>query len=155
MYFEDYKKGQITRFGAYAVTESEIKEFATKYDPQYFHLDNEAARDSVFGSLCASGWHTCAMLMRMLVDNLPPEHGTLGSPGVNEVKWLTSVYPGDVLSVKSKVNHKRLSKSRPSVGIVSMNYSVVNQKNETVMRLEANAFIKTTNSTTPNSPAIS
>jgi acyl dehydratase len=75
MYFEDYQPGQTSQFGAYQVTESEIKEFASKYDPQFFHLDDEVAKQSLFGGFCASGWHTAAMFMCMLIDNLPEEHG--------------------------------------------------------------------------------
>ncbi|WP_232771886.1 MaoC/PaaZ C-terminal domain-containing protein [Glaciecola sp. 33A] len=92
MYFEDYQPGQTSDFGAYQVTETEIKDFASKYDPQFFHLDNEAAKKSLFGGLCASGWHTAAMFMRMLVDKLGEEHGSLGSPGIDNLKWLKTVY---------------------------------------------------------------
>ena len=104
MYFEDYQPGQTSKFGAYRVTKEEIIEFASKYDPQFFHLDDEAAKESLFGGLCASGWHTGAMFMRMLIDSLPENHGSLGSPGMNNIKWLKPVYPGYILSVKSSVN---------------------------------------------------
>lgn len=142
MYFEDYYPGQTSRFGAYQVTESEIIEFASKYDPQFFHLDDEAAKASLFGSLCASGWHTGAMFMRMLIDNLPEEHGSLGSPGINNIKWLKPVYPGYILSVKSCVDQCRLSESKPGVGLIRVNYEIVNQHEVTVMTLESNAFFK-------------
>jgi acyl dehydratase len=142
MYFEDYQVGQTSKFGAYEVTESEVKEFATKYDPQFFHLDDEAAKDSLFGGLCASGWHTGAMFMRMLIDNLPAEHGSLGSPGINNLKWLKPVYPGYILSVKGLVTECRLSKTKPGVGLVCMSYEIVNQDDLTVMSLESNAFFR-------------
>ena len=145
MYFEDYQPGDTSSFGAYRVTESEIIEFASKYDPQYFHLDNEAAKDSLFGGLCASGWHTSAMFMRMLIDNLPEEHGSLGSPGINNLKWLKPVYPGYILSVKSCVTHCRLSESKPGVGLIYVNYKIVNQHCSTVMTVESNAFFKCKN----------
>ena len=145
MYFEDYQPGQVTQFGAYKVTESEIKEFASKYDPQFFHLDDEAAKQSLFGGLCASGWHTASMFMRMLIDNLPEEHGSLGSPGINNLKWLKPVYPGYILSVKSCVSHCRLSESKPGVGLICVNYEVVNQHGMPVMTLESNAFFKCKN----------
>ena len=145
MYFEDYQPGDTSRFGAYQVTESEIIEFASKYDPQYFHLDNEAAKDSLFGGLCASGWHTSAMFMRMLIDNLPEEHGSLGSPGINNLNWLKPVYPGYILSVKSCVTHCRLSESKPGVGLIYVNYKIVNQHGSTVMTVESNAFFKCKN----------
>lgn len=142
MYFEDYQVGQTSRFGAYEVTESDVKEFASKYDPQFFHLDNEAAKGSLFGGLCASGWHTGAMFMRMLIDNLPEDHGSLGSPGLNNLKWLKPVYPGYVLSVKSCVKSTRLSESKPGVGLICVNYEIVNQHDEAVMTLESNAFMR-------------
>lgn len=145
MYFEDYKPGQTSQFGAYLVTESEIKEFASKYDPQFFHLDNEAAKESLFGGLCASGWHTGAMFMRMLIDDLPEEHGSLGSPGLNNLKWVKPVYPGYILSVKACVSRCRLSESKPGVGLVCVDYEIVNQHDVTVMTLESNAFFKCKN----------
>ena len=145
MYFEDYQPGHTSRFGAYQVTESEIIEFASKYDPQYFHLDDEAAKDSLFGGLCASGWHTSAMFMRMLIDNLPEEHGSLGSPGIKNIKWLKPVYPGYILSVESCVAQCRLSKSKPGVGLICVNYEIVNQHDMTVMTLESNAFFRCKN----------
>jgi acyl dehydratase len=142
MYFEDFQPGQTSQFGAYQVTESEIKEFANKYDPQFFHLDDEAAKQSLFGGLCASGWHTAAMFMRMLVDNLPKEHGSLGSPGINNLKWVKPVFPGYILSVKGCVKQCRLSETKPGVGLVCVNYEIVNQHDKTVMTLESNAFFK-------------
>jgi acyl dehydratase len=146
MYFEDFQPGQTTQFGAYQVTESEIKEFANKYDPQFFHLDEEAAKQSLFGGLCASGWHTAGMFMRMLIDSLPEKHGSLGSPGINNIKWLKPVYPGYILSVKSCVIHSRLSESKPGVGLVRVNYEIVNQYDIAVMTLESNAFFRCRNS---------
>lgn len=142
MYFEDFYIDQTIRFGEYLVTEDEIVDFASKYDPQYFHLDNEKAKQSLFGGLCASGWHTAAMFMRMLVDSMPAEHGSLGSPGVEKIKWLKPVYPGYVLSVKGVIKDCRLSKSKPGVGVVSAFYEIVNQHDETVMSVESNAFFR-------------
>tara|TARA_R110002167_G_scaffold2486_6_gene12573 strand:- start:79 stop:519 length:441 start_codon:yes stop_codon:yes gene_type:complete len=142
MFFEDYQPGQTSQFGAYQVTEEEIKEFASKFDPQFFHLDNEAAKHSLFGGICASGWHTSSMFMRMLIDNLPEKHGSLGSPGINNIKWLKPVYPGYILSVNSRVSHCRLTKSKPGVGLICVNYEIVNQDDLIVMTLESNAFIR-------------
>ena len=142
MFFEDYQPGQTSQFGAYQVTEEEIKEFASKFDPQFFHLDNEAAKHSLFGGICASGWHTSSMFMRMLIDNLPEKHGSLGSPGINNIKWLKPVYPGYILSVNSRVSHCRLTKSKPGVGLICVNYEIVNQDELIVMTLESNAFIR-------------
>jgi acyl dehydratase len=142
MYFEDFYPGQTSQFGAYPVTESEIIEFASKYDPQFFHLDNAAAKQSLFGGLCASGWHTAAMFMRMLIDSLPEEHGSLGSPGINNLKWIKPVYPGYILSVKSHVIECRLSKSKPGVGLICVNYEIINQHGTRLMTLESNGFFK-------------
>ncbi|MDP5040707.1 MAG: MaoC family dehydratase [Paraglaciecola sp.] len=145
MFFEDFYPGQTAQFGAYLVTEAEIKEFAGKYDPQFFHLDNEAAKHSLFGGLCASGWHTASMFMRMLIDSLPEEHGSLGSPGINNLRWLHPVYPGYILNVKSTVSECRLTESKPGVGLVCMNYQVLNQDGLIVMSLESKAFFKCKN----------
>lgn len=124
------------------MTEQEIVEFASKYDPQYFHLDDDAAKASLFGGLCASGWHTAAMFMRMLVDSMPAENGSLGSPGINNLRWLNPVYPGYELSVKGKVIKCRLSESKPGVGIICVAYQVVNQYQDIVMTVESNAFFR-------------
>ena len=131
--FENFKIGQTQNFGAYEVTEEEIIEFAAKYDPQFFHLDHEAAKQSLFGGLCASGWHTCAMTMAMMVANMDKNGRSLGSPGIDNLSWLRPVYPGDVLSVQMEVLDTIPSKSRPSIGIVVSKVSVSNHKEEVVM----------------------
>lgn len=131
--FEEFKVGQKAAFGRYEVTEEEVIEFASKYDAQFFHLDHEAAKKSLFGGLCASGWHTCAMTMSMLVENMKTRGGSLGSPGVDELRWLKPVYPGDVLSVETEVIETNRSKSRPEIGIVVYTLVVKNQKDEPVM----------------------
>ena len=145
MFFEDFVVGDSSKFGEYLVTVEEVKSFAARYDPQFFHLDEDAAKQSLFGGLCASGWHTAAMFMRMLIDSLPEEHGSLGSPGVDKMKWLKPVYPGYVLSVQGKVLEARLLDSKPGVGMVKMAYAIVNQDEETVMTLESNAFFRCRN----------
>jgi acyl dehydratase len=142
MYFEDFQVNQLLEFGKYLVTKEEIVEFASKYDPQYFHLDDEAAKTSLFGSLCASGWHTGAMFMRMLVDKMPADSGSLGSPGINNLRWLKPVYPGYELSVQGKVIECRLSESKPGVGIICVAYKVMNQHKDVVMAVESNAFYR-------------
>ncbi len=131
--FETFSVGQVQSFGAYAVTEEEIVEFAQKYDPQFFHLDHEAAKSSLFGGLCASGWHTCAMTMAMLVENMKTRGRSLGSPGIDSLKWLRPVYPGDVLSVHMEVLDTVASKSRPNIGFVVSQVTVSNQQNTPVM----------------------
>ena len=131
--FENFKVGQKQCFGAYEVTEEEIIEFAGKYDPQFFHLDHEAAKQSLFGGLCASGWHTCAMTMSMMVVNMDANGRSLGSPGIDSLKWLRPVFPGDVLSVQMEVLDTIPSKSRPNIGVVVSKVSVSNHKEDVVM----------------------
>jgi acyl dehydratase len=133
MFFEDFEVGTTEEFGEYLVTEEEILEFASKYDPQAFHLSDEAAKATLFGGLCASGWHTCAIAMRMLVDNMPESNKSLGSPGIDELRWTKPVFPGDTLRVKTTVLSKTNSRSRPDVGSLQMQNEVFNQKNELVM----------------------
>ncbi|MDT9012157.1 MaoC family dehydratase [Novosphingobium sp. APW14] len=141
-YFEDLVVGSTARFGRYEVTREEVIEYASKYDPQPFHLDDEAAAKTHFGRLSASGWHTCAMTMRMLVDNLK-EHrqAGLGSPGLDELRWLKPVYPGDVLRVESELLEKTRSRSRPEMGSFKSIISVFNQDDVKVMTFRSIGLI--------------
>jgi acyl dehydratase len=143
-YFEDLEIGKVARFGRYEVTRDEVIEFARRYDPQPFHLSDEAAAATHFGRLSASGWHTCAMTMAMLVANLK-EHrqAGLGSPGMDELRWLVPVYPGDVLQVESEVLEKRVSQSRPEMGIFKSRITVFNQDDVAVMLMISNGLIQT------------
>ena len=131
--FETFEVGQKQTLGAYEVTEEEIIEFAKKYDPQFFHLDHEAAKHSLFGGLCASGWHTCAMTMAMMVANMDVHGRSLGSPGLDNLRWRRPVYPGDVLSVEMEVLDTVPSKSRPEIGIIVSKVIVSNQQKDAVM----------------------
>lgn len=135
--FESFEVGQVQRFGSYEVTREEVIEFASKYDPQFFHLDDEMAKSSLFGGLCASGWHTCAMTMRMIVENMNTKGRGLGSPGVDELRFTKPVYPGDVLSVTSTVVGLSEPKSRPEIGFVTSRVEVSNDKGEVVMHFTA------------------
>ncbi|MCP4048766.1 MAG: MaoC family dehydratase [Gammaproteobacteria bacterium] len=144
MPFESFEVGQVSKFGAYKVTEAEVIEFASKYDPQYFHLDHEAAKNSLFGGLCASGWHTCAMTMSMMVVNMDENGTSLGSPGIDELRWLRPVYPGDVLSVCMEVLETRPSRSRPDIGIVSSKITVSNQQAIAVMEFISKGIFRRT-----------
>ena len=126
--FEDFEVGQTQNFGAYEVTEEEVVDFARKYDPQFFHLDAEAAKQSLFGGLCASGWHTCAMTMAMMVENMAQKGLSLGSPGIDKLRWIKPVYPGDVLSVHMEVLETKASRSRPNIGFVTSRVTVSNQQ---------------------------
>ncbi|NUO73608.1 MAG: MaoC family dehydratase, partial [Frateuria sp.] len=98
-YWEDLEPGSVRELGSVTPTAQEVREFASKFDPQPFHLDEEAGRRSVFGALCASGWHTCSMAMRLTVDNFLNESSSMGSPGLENIRWLKPVYPGDTLKL--------------------------------------------------------
>jgi acyl dehydratase len=134
-YFEDYPVGRVFTGGSYAVTEAEILEFAGRFDPQSMHTDKEAAARGQFGGLIASGWHTGAMMMRMLTEAFVPP-GNLASPGLDELRWLLPVRPGDALSLRITVLDARRSRSKPDQGIVISLVEVLNQKGETVMSLK-------------------
>ena len=141
-YWDDVEVGQKASFGRYKVTREEVLEFATRYDPQPFHLSDEAAAQTFFGRLAASGWHTCAMTMRMIVDDMKDrETASLGSPGIDELRWLKPVYPGDVLRVETEVIETRPSRSNPAIGSVRSNLTVFNQKDEAVVRFTSIALM--------------
>ncbi len=142
-YLEDYQVGQRSSFGSYKVTHEEVVEFASKYDPQPFHLDDAAAAQTYFGRLSASGWHTCAMTMRMLVDNIAQEKSAgLGSPGLDELRWLKPVYPGDTLRVEVEVIEVRPSQSRPEMGSTKNRVTVFNQNDEPVMTMTSIGLVR-------------
>lgn len=134
-YFEDIAVGDETLFGHYDVTREEVIEFAEKYDPQPFHLSDEAAAKTHFGRLAASGWHTCAMTMAVIARHVvKTEQAGLGSPGVDELRWLKPVYPGDRLTVTGKIVEKTPSRSKPQIGVIRTETSVRNQDDAPVMR---------------------
>ena len=133
-YFEDYPVGRVFTGGRYPVSEAEILEFARRYDPQAMHIDKEAAAAGQFGGLIASGWHTGAMMMRMLTEVFVPP-ANLASPGLDELRWILPVRPGDVLSLRITVTDARRSRSKPDQGVVRGLVEVLNQKGETVMSL--------------------
>lgn len=133
-YFEDFEVGQQTVFGHYDVTREEVLEFARKYDPQPFHLSDEAAARTHFGRLAASGWHTCAMTMAVIARYVvADEQAGLGSPGVDELRWLKPVYPGDRLAVHGDVIESIPSRSKPEIGVIRTRTIVTNQDNVDVM----------------------
>jgi acyl dehydratase len=143
-YWEDIEVGSKSSFGRYEVTREEVVEFASRYDPQPFHLSDEAAAQTYFGRLSASGWHTCAMMMRMIVENLESNRQAgLGSPGVDELRWLKPVYPGDTLRAETIVIDKTPSKSRPDMGSYRGRTTVFNQHDEPVMTLVSIGLIRT------------
>jgi acyl dehydratase len=135
--FEDYQPGAVYDCGTVAVDEAEILSFAKRFDPQPFHTDPEAARQSIFGGLIASGWHTTALSMRPLVEHYLSPSASLSSPGIDELRWLKPVRPGDVLSVNATVLKADRSKSKPDRGVVYTLVEVGNQRGETVMTFKA------------------
>ena len=135
IYFEDVEVGAERVFGHYDVTREEVLEFARKYDPQPFHLSDEAAAKTHFGRLAASGWHTCAMTMAVIVKAITEDRQAgLGSPGVDDLRWLMPVYPGDRLTVSGRILEKTPSRSKPNIGSVRTETTVTNQDGEPVMR---------------------
>ena len=143
IYFEDLEVGSETHFGSYDVTREEVLEFARKYDPQPFHLSDEAAAKTHFGRLSASGWHTCAMTMAVIARYVvKDEQAGLGSPGVDELRWLKPVYPGDTLHVRGKIVDKTPSRSKPEIGSFRTETLVTNQNDEAVMRFTSIVLIR-------------
>ncbi|MGB5777539.1 MAG: MaoC family dehydratase [Allopontixanthobacter sediminis] len=143
LYFEDIMVGSSKTFGHYEVTRDEVMKFAEAYDPQPFHLDDEAAAQTHFGRLSASGWHTCAMTMRMMVEDMKiHQQAGLGSPGVDHLRWVKPVYPGDTLSCRSEILEKRRSKSRPEMGIFKSKSQTFNQHGELVLEMVSNGLIR-------------
>jgi acyl dehydratase len=138
LYFEDFKAGDVAEYGDKLVTVEEIKEFAAEFDPQPMHLDEEAAKKTMMGGLCASGWHTCGIMMRIVADGFILNSSSMGAPGLDEIRWLAPVRPGDRLRVKAKVLETREPKSRPDFGFVRIHYDVVNDKDVVVMTSTGN-----------------
>lgn len=135
-WWEDFPVGRTMEFGAMPVTREAVLAFAREFDPQPFHLDDEAAGASLFGRLCASGWHTAAMAMRMMCDGYLLDSASLGSPGIDELRWLAPVYPGDTLSTGFEVVAARPMASRPGVGLVQLKWTVRNQHRQPVMTMQ-------------------
>jgi len=143
LFFEDMQVGSTRRYGRYEVTREEVLDFARKYDAQPFHLDDEAAAKTHFGKVAASGWHTCAMTMAMMVEHSVIEpRSSLGALGIDELRWLKPVYPGDVLSCEMELLDKRLSKSKPGVGILNIRITTFNQHGEPVLTMKPITLIR-------------
>jgi acyl dehydratase len=142
-YFEDLVVGEESYFGSYEVTREEVIEFARKYDPQPFHLSDEEAAKTHFGRVAASGWHTCAMTMAVIARHVVgADQAGLGSPGVDELRWLKPVYPGDTLHVHSKLVETRPSRSKPEIGSFRSECTVRNQHGEPVLRFTSIVLIR-------------
>jgi acyl dehydratase len=139
-YFEDFQPGAKSEFGDRLVTEADIIRFATEFDPQPFHIDREAAKDSIYGGVIASGWHTAAMMMRMLCDHAIPTESAMGSPGLDELNWLKPVRPGDRLRCRSEVLSAVRSRGKPDRGLVRSRTEIINQHDEVVMSVVSKMF---------------
>lgn len=135
-HFEDFAVGEVIALGSVTVGRDEVIAFAREFDPQPFHLDDEAGRASVLGGLAASGWHTCAMLMRLMCDNLLLASSCNGSPGIDELRWMRPVFPGDTLTAKAEVTSIRPSRSRPDLGIVGLRATIANQDGVVVLAMD-------------------
>jgi acyl dehydratase len=138
--YEDLEVGSATEVGKHTFTPEEIIDFASQFDPQPFHLSEEGGRASLFGGLAASGWHTCSVMMGMLVRNTLAGSTSLGSPGIDEIRWLKPVLAGDTLTMYLKIHEKRVSSSRPNVGIVSIEWVGENQRGDTVISVRSKAM---------------
>jgi acyl dehydratase len=135
-YFEDYIPGAVYEYGEIRVEEAEIIEFARRYDPQFIHVDRDASAHGPFGGLIASGWQTAAVMMRLLVDQFLPKNASRGSPGIDELRWIRPVRPGDVLRIRVTILDATRSRSKPDRGIVRTLVEVLNHNAEVVMSLK-------------------
>ncbi len=145
LYWEDFTPGTSREFGGVTPTKDEIVRFARQFDPQPFHVDEEAAKRTPFGGLIASGWHTAGLAMRMACDAFWLRAASLGSPGVEHLKWTKPVRPGDTLKVRLTVLEARPLKSKPGVGLLRNRWEVLNQHREVVMEMEGFAMLRCRN----------
>jgi len=136
-YFEDYVSGSVFEYGTVTVDQADVIEFARRFDPQAFHIDADAAARGPFGGLIASGWHTASLMMRLFVDHYLSHVASLGSPGVDDLRWTRPVRPGDSLRIRVSIVDARRSQSKPDRGIVRTHVEVVNQNGDVVMSLNA------------------
>lgn len=141
-WWEDFPVGSSHAYGPYLVKREDVIAFATAFDPQPFHLDDQAAEASLFKKLSASGWHTCAMTMRMLCDAYLLDSASLGAPGIEQIKWVSPVYPGDELSGTMTVTEARPMKSRPHVGLIHSTYETRQQEGKVVMTMQGWSMLR-------------
>ena len=141
-YFEDYIAGSVHEYGSIAVEQEEIVSFAKRFDPQVFHTEPESAAKTIYGGLIASGWHTCGLMMRLFADHFLSKVASLGSPGIDELRWNKPVRPGDELSIRVTVLETKRSRSKPDRGIVHSLIEVMNQDRDVAMSMKAvNLFL--------------
>jgi acyl dehydratase len=152
-YWEDLPVGATIELGSLTVSREEVIEFASKYDPQPFHLDDAAAAESIFGRLAASGWHTCAMVMGLMARNFLLQSSSLGSPGLEQLKWLKPVYPDDTITLRQRIVESRPMKSRPDVGLVRTLWEAFNQHGEQVLLMDGYGMFRRRTPGAPVAPA--
>lgn len=141
-YYEDYTKGEVVRAPGYLLTEAAILDWALTYDPQYIHMDRQAAEQSIYGGLIASGWQVAVISFRLLVQSGLLGAASLGSPGVDELRWLLPVRPGDTIHPEAEVLDMRPSASRPDRGLVTIGYRVKTDKGDTVLTMRAVQIVR-------------
>jgi len=137
-YWEDFAPGDVASYGPRLVTREEILAFAAEFDPQPMHLDENAARASMLGGLSASGWHSCSLLMRMISDGFLLDSSFMGGPGIDEVRWLRPVRPGDRLTVRATVLETRVSSRRPEIGFAKIQFEMFNAAEQRLMTMTPN-----------------
>jgi acyl dehydratase len=142
LYFEDFKTGTVTLYGPRRVTRDEIIDFATAYDPQPQHLDEVAARDTMLGGLCASGWHTCCLMMRLIADGFVNDSASMGAPGVEEIRWLAPLRPDTEIRVRATVLETRASATRPDRGFIKFLFEVIDPRDAVLMALTSPLMIE-------------
>ena len=135
-YWEDLEPGSVRDLGSITPSAEDIKEFAEQFDPQPFHIDEAAGRRSIFGNLCASGWHTCCLAMKLTAENFLNESSSMGSPGLESLRWLRPVYPGDTLRLQHTILESRPLRTRTDIGLVRSSWSLFNQNDEKVLHME-------------------
>ncbi|WOC16925.1 MaoC family dehydratase [Pseudochrobactrum sp. MP213Fo] len=140
--YDDFIVGSSLPLGSKTVTAEEVIAFAAEFDPQPFHLDEAAGKASILGGLAASGWHTCAMLMRMMNDTYIRHSDSQGAPGLEYVKWLKPVIVGDVISATTTILEKRISRSQPTLGIMRLSHTVTNQHDTVVCEMQGSVFMR-------------
>jgi acyl dehydratase len=151
LYWEDFSLGEVRDLGHITPTREEIITFASQFDPQPFHLDDEGGKASMFGGLCASGWHTCSMAMRLMVTNFLHETASLGSPGLENIKWTKPVYPNDTLRLQTTVLDTKPMGRRPDVGMTRNLWEMFNQHGDKVLQMEGWGMFRRRHPATPKS----
>jgi acyl dehydratase len=139
--WEDFTAGNVAEYGPREVTRDEMIAFATEFDPQPIHLDEEAARASMLGGLSASGWHTCSLAMRMIADGILHNAMSMGAPGVDEVRWIVPLRPDDSITLRATVLDTRPSRSRPDMGFVKFRFELVNQNGTAIMTMTSSIML--------------